>query len=289
LNYLVQLCIKVEQQNLRKTSSHREGSYPNSYPRREFKRKESVPKEKPRETPKSIGKDMLTPPIRARDVKFFKCYGRGHVQAQCPNQRTLFLRGVDEYSSCDDEPSGKEEENNERVYSCEGELMMIRRTLNNQTSVNLETQRENIFHTRCKVLENICSLIVDSGSCCNCCSARMVEKLNLQLVPHPKPYKLQWINEDGELTVDKQVKVEFSVGNYKDNVLCDVVPMEACHILLGRPWQFDKKTMHNGLTNEITFTHNEKKFILNPLSHSQVVKDQVQMKQKRGEEKKKSN
>jgi len=59
--------------------------------------------------------------------------------------------------------------------------------------------------------------------------------------------------------------------------------MEACHILLGRPWQFDKKIMHNGLTNKITFTQNEKKFILNPLSHSQVVKDQVQMKQKRDE------
>jgi len=115
----------------------------------------------------------------------------------------------------------------------------------------------------------------------------MVEKLNLQLVPHPKPYKLQWINEDGKLTVDKKVKVEFFVGNYKDKVLCDVVPMEACHILLGRPCQFDKKTMHNGLTNEITFTHKEKKFILYPLSHSQVVKDQVQMKQKMDEEKKK--
>jgi len=42
LNDLVQLCIKVEQQNLRKTSSHREGSYSNSYPKREFKREESV-------------------------------------------------------------------------------------------------------------------------------------------------------------------------------------------------------------------------------------------------------
>ena len=136
---------------------------------------------------------------------------------------------------------------------------MIRRTLKNQTSVTIETQRENILHTRFKVLENICSLIVDGGSCCNCCSTRLVEKLNLQVVPHPKPYKLQWINEDGELTVDRQVKVEFSIGNYQDNVLCDVVPMEACHILLGRPWQFDKKTMHNGLTNEITFTHKKKR------------------------------
>ena len=80
----------------------------------------------------------------------------------------------------------------------------------------------------------------------------------VQQIPHPKPCKLQWISEDGELTVDQQVKVEFSMRNYKDKVLCDVVPMEACHILLGRPWQFDKKTMHNGLTNEITFTHKEK-------------------------------
>ena len=163
---------------------------------------------------------------------------------------------------------------------------MIRRTLNNQPSTSMETQRENIFHTRCNVLENICSLIVDSGSSCNCCSARMVDKLNLQVVPHPKPYKLQWINENGELSVDKQVEIKFSIGNYKDKVLCDVVPMEGCHILLGRPWQFDMKTLHDGLTNEISFTHKHRKFVLSPLPHSQVVQDQIQMKHKRDEEKK---
>ena len=105
-------------------------------------------------------------------------------------------------------------------------------------------------------------------------------------VPHPKPYKIQWINEDGKLIVDKRVKVSLSVGNYKDEILCDVVPMEACHVLLGRPCQFDKKVMHNGFTNEITFTHKEKKFVLYRLTPSQVVKDQVQMKQKRENEKK---
>jgi len=117
----------------------------------------------------------------------------------------------------------------------------------------------------------------------------MVEKLNLQVVPHPKPYKLQWINENGELSVDKQVEIKFFIGNYKDKVLCDVVPMEACHILLGRPWQFDKKTLHDGLTNEISFTHKHKKFVLSPLPHSQVVKDQIQMKHKRDEENKKKS
>jgi len=200
----------------------------------------------------------------------------------------MILRERGEYNIQDDESSGEEEkEDREGAYPCEGELMMIRRTLNNHPSVNHETQRENIFHIRCKLLENICSLIVDNGSCCNCCSTKMVEKLNLQLVPHPKSYKLQWINEDGELTVDKRVKVSLYVGNYKDEILCDVVPMEACHILLGRQWKFDKKVMHNGLTNEITFTHKENKVLFYPLTPSQVEKDQVQMKPKRENERKK--
>ena len=64
----------------------------------------------------------------------------------------------------------------------------------------------------------------------------MVSKLGMETKPHPLPYKLQWLSEDGEVTVSKQVEVNFSVGKYDDTVLCDVVPMEACHLLLGRPW-----------------------------------------------------
>jgi len=76
------------------------------------------------------------------------------------------------------------------------------------------------------------------------------------------------------------VKVKLSVGNYVDDVLCDVVPMEACHVLLRRPWQFDKKTIHDGLTKKITFTHKHQKFVLHPLTPNQVLEDEVQMKQK---------
>jgi len=143
---------------------------------------------------------------------------------------------------------------------------MIRRLLNNQPSLPLNDQRENIFHTRCEVLNNTCSLIIDSGSFCNCCSTRLVEKLNLTLLPHPKPYKLHWLNEDEDLKVEHQVKVKFSIGKFKDKFLCDVIPMEACHILLGRPWQFDRKTLHHGHTNEIILQHHSKIFVLHPLT-----------------------
>jgi len=47
--------------------------------------------------------------------------------------------------------------------------------------------------------------------------------------------------------------------------------------------------MYNGLTNKITFTHKENKFSFHPLLLSQVVEYQVQMRNKRNEEKKGSN
>ena len=100
--------------------------------------------------------------------------------------------------------------------------------------------------------------------------------LSLTIISHPKPYKLQWLNEQGEMIINQQVKILFSIGDYCEEVLCDIIPMEAGHILLGRPWKFDKKEIHNGLTNEITLTNGRKKFKLVPLTPSQVVGDQVQ-------------
>ena len=102
-------------------------------------------------------------------------------------------------------------------------------------------------------------LIIDSGSCVNVASTKVVEKLGLKIIPHAKPYKLSWLSEEGEIKVDKQVLINFSIGNYKDEVLCDLVPMEATHILLGRPWQFDRKAFHDGHTNKFSFSFQGKK------------------------------
>src|SRR5688572_30029271 len=41
--------------------------------------------------------------------------------------------------------------------------------------------------------------------------------------------------------------------------------MTACHVLLGRPWQHDKKTIHNGYTNVYTVRHEGKLKDLMPL------------------------
>jgi len=63
--------------------------------------------------------------------------------------------------------------------------------------------------------------------------------------------------------------------------------MEATHILLGRPWQFDRKVLHDGLTNKISFNFQGNKVILKYLSPKEVNQYQVKMKEKRENEKKK--
>ena len=68
----------------------------------------------------------------------------------------------------------------------------------------------------------------------------MVAKLGLVTIDHPKPYALHWQDDRDKVKVTKQVRDGIAMGSYEDEVLCDVILMDSCHILLGRPWQFDK-------------------------------------------------
>ncbi|XP_059315836.1 uncharacterized protein LOC132066558 [Lycium ferocissimum] len=132
------------------------------------------------------------------------------------------------------------------------------------------SQRENLFHSKCIINQNTSIMIIDSGSCANVASTTLVDFLKLPTTRRENPYKLQWLNECGELKVTRQAIIKFAVGKYHDEVLCDVVPMQACHLLLGRPWQYDRSINHNGRTSQYTLVHNGVKHVLNPMTPSQV-------------------
>jgi hypothetical protein len=86
------------------------------------------------------------------------------------------------------------------------------------------------------------------------------------------------LNECGEIKANKQVLVAFTIGRYSDEVLCDVVPMHAGHILLGRSWQYDRRVIHDWFRNRYNFVQDGKTIKLAPLTPKQVYKDQLNLK-----------
>ncbi|KAK8519649.1 hypothetical protein V6N12_030017 [Hibiscus sabdariffa] len=277
LEDMVHVAIKIERQQRRKSvnrgntpfkpfsnTSNVSNNFRKPTPQAPLRVQERGETSRPKPPVADVGRGkQQVQPERSRDILCFKCLGRGHIASQCPNRRTMMLLDTGEIESESDEdekePStvGEEEDDEDLQTFATGETLVVKRSLQTQP-IQSEQQRENIFHMRCLVNNKVCVVIIDGGSCTNVASSVMVEKLGLKTTKHPKPYKLQWLNDGGTLRVTKQVLVPFAIGKYKDEVLCDVVPMDASHLLLGRPWQFDKKTTHDGFLNRSSWEEDER-------------------------------
>ncbi|KAL4385591.1 hypothetical protein GQ457_15G018070 [Hibiscus cannabinus] len=253
LDEMVHMAIKVEQQQRRRTVSTRGNNFkhvsnspfnasnafrkPAPQAPLQIRERTETSKPKPPVVDVGRGKQPMHPEC-TRDIQCFKCLGRGHVASQCPNRRTMLMleSGEIESESKEDEqefPKETVREEDDTLQSFETEeALVIKRNFATQPTQDNQ-QRENIFHTRCLVNDKVCVVIIDGGSCTNIVSSIMVEKFGLATTKHPNHYRLQWLKDGGEIKVTKQVLVPFTIGKYKDEVLCDVVAMGACHLLLG--------------------------------------------------------
>nr|XP_016469595.1 PREDICTED: uncharacterized protein LOC107791946 [Nicotiana tabacum] len=314
LDELVELDVKVERQNKRRQQSSSWRSRPTTIPKKQRPKSEETPtlkfhEDKGRSKLESKdGGKPFTPKTSTStsSIKCLKCQGRGHNSYECPSRRNILIKEDGGYESEKGEPSEEQgenfvesEEGKEMEYINSGVNFVVRRLMHINLGHSNEEQRKNIFHTRCEIKDKICSMIIDNGSCANVVSAYLVEKLGLEWTKHPRPYRLQWFNDSGEVKVNKQCMVSFKIGSgevkvnkqcmvsfkigrYADEVLCDIVPMQACHILLGRPWQYDRSAFYDGRKNRYFLKHNGKKYILAPLTPSQVYEDQKKMKESMG-------
>ncbi|GKB05353.1 hypothetical protein Tco_0833548 [Tanacetum coccineum] len=76
--------------------------------------------------------------------------------------------------------------------------------------------------------------------------------------PHHSPYQIGWIKKVLALKVTEICKVPLAIGkHYNELVTCDVVDIEACHVLLERPWQHDMDATHQGVVSPKTKLENK--------------------------------
>ncbi|XP_021995162.1 uncharacterized protein LOC110892296 [Helianthus annuus] len=210
----------------------------------------------------------------------FNCGETGHRLAECKKagKRHLFAESEDDrYEEYENNPVYDEEtEYEEEVVTGDvGVNLVVRRSCYTPKADGDDWLKHNIFHSTFTILGKVCTFVIDSGSCDNLISEEAVQKLALKIESHPKPYKLQWLKKGGEVTVSKRALVSISIGStYKDDVVCDVVPMDACHLLLGRPWEYERNIEHNGRSNTYSFLFGGVKITLVPSKPKQLATKQ---------------
>jgi len=171
----------------------------------------------------------------------------------------------------------KEEENSdeeeEHLSATELPSCVIHRMLTGtkkELKNNPEWLRTNIFHTRMEHGGRALNVIIDNGSGMNVISETAVERLGLKIEKHPTPYRISWVNEENSVLVKHRCLVKFSLGKkYMDEAWCDVIPMTVCHMLLGRPWLYDRKVFYDGYANTYSFIYKGRKLVLDPLQISE--------------------
>ncbi|XP_039120519.1 uncharacterized protein LOC120256922 [Dioscorea cayenensis subsp. rotundata] len=203
------------------------------------------------------------PYARERGNKCYRCNQPGHLSNNCPKRGQVnMVEHEDGFEATEEHYTVGPDD----VYEEDEQVVcVVRKLALTMESIAEDPQRHNLFRTRCKVNQRVFEVIVDGGSQENLISREMVNQLKLKLRKHPHPYKIGWIKSMGEIKVTEQCEIEFSIGKYKDKVVCDVVDMDACQIMLGRPWQFDVDAHHKGRANVIEFIKDRVRYTLCPL------------------------
>ena len=228
------------------------------------------------------GSSMST--ARNRDMACHTCGGKGHFKKDCPNKKVMLINEDNEYETGDDADPDSEPLDDEG-YSSDGPLdayathyptiVCSQKVLN--VTPSSENQRCNLFQTKAVIGPGkACKVIIDGGSCRNLASKELCAKLKLKYLPHPNPYYIQWLSDNGEMKVSHMVRVEFQIGPYKDTIEFDVVPMTVCHLLLGRPWQYDRNVQHNGRANTYHLNWHGRDITLRPMTPQHIVNESRQ-------------
>jgi hypothetical protein len=113
---------------------------------------------------------------------------------------------------------------------------------------------ECLFHSQMWVKGALIHFIVDNGSQKNLISAEVIKWLDLPMTPHPQPYTIGWLRQGRDLCVSQQCRLPYDIKPFKDEVLCDISPLEVCDVLLGQPYLWKRHVVYESRPHSVIIT-----------------------------------
>jgi hypothetical protein len=74
------------------------------------------------------------------------------------------------------------------------------------------------------------------------------------MTPHPQPYTIGWIFQGRDLCVNQQCHLPYDIKPFKDEVLCDISPLEVCDVILGRPYLWKRHAVYDSRPCNVNIT-----------------------------------
>ncbi|XP_020683016.1 uncharacterized protein LOC110100003 [Dendrobium catenatum] len=214
---------------------------------------------------KQKGANTSNPYARPSPLKCFRCFQPGHKSNECPQRKQVQLAEFEEGTDSEGttvEIAGQVEDVQADVGEPFAGVMGKWLLAPRQTGMS---QRHAIFKTRCTISGKVCDLLIDSGCTENIVSKAVVQGLQLKTTRHESPYKISWVKRGMEIAVTDSCRVSFSIGkHYSCEVLCDVLDMDVCLLILGRPRKFDVGVQYDGRANVYSLDWKGRKLRLLP-------------------------
>jgi hypothetical protein len=77
-------------------------------------------------------------------------------------------------------------------------------------------------------------------------------------MPHPQLYTIRWFGQGSNLHISQQCQLSYDINPFKDEVLCDVSPLEVCDVLLGQPYSWKHHVIYESRPRSVIITLNRK-------------------------------
>ena len=105
--------------------------------------------------------------------------------------------------------------------------------------------------------------LFDTRSQSNLISEDLVKNINLEIVPHHKPYPLGWIVNNPNLQITRKCLFKFVITEkFIDEVELYVVPLDISGIIFGSPYYYDRKAVFYRRENKYMLLKNGVEYVV---------------------------